>query len=89
MTISFGPQQPPDDPRIFNRRQVNGTYRPLSDFFDAAVERVVDNEIRLILEDRQDEIVRRLQTELFPGHVDRDELYRELSEIEIELEKLS
>ena len=24
----------PDDPRIFNRKQADGTYRPLSEFFD-------------------------------------------------------
>ena len=24
----------PNDPRIFNRKQADGTYRPLSDFFD-------------------------------------------------------
>lgn len=29
-----GPQEPPQDPRIFNRRQTDGTYRPLSEFFD-------------------------------------------------------
>ncbi len=33
----FGPQEPPDDPRIYNRRREDGTYPPLSSFFDAAV----------------------------------------------------
>jgi hypothetical protein len=30
----FGPQEPPQDYRIFNRRQPDGTFRPLSEFFD-------------------------------------------------------
>jgi len=30
----FGPQEPPQDYRIFNKRQADGTYRPLSEFFD-------------------------------------------------------
>ena len=29
-----GPQEPPQDPRIFNRRQADGNFRPLSGFFD-------------------------------------------------------
>jgi hypothetical protein len=32
--IPFGPQEPPDDPRIFNRKQADGSYRPLAEFFD-------------------------------------------------------
>ncbi len=31
--MSVGPQEPPQDFRIFNRRQPDGTYRPLADFF--------------------------------------------------------
>jgi len=31
---NFGPQEPPQDPRIFNRK-VNGAYRPLAGFFNA------------------------------------------------------
>ncbi len=31
--MSIGPQEPPQDFRIFNRRQPDGTYRPLADFF--------------------------------------------------------
>ncbi len=34
---TFGPQEPPQDYRIFNRKQADGTYRPLSEFFDSAV----------------------------------------------------
>jgi hypothetical protein len=30
----FGPLEPPDDYRIFNRRQPDGTFRPLADFFN-------------------------------------------------------
>lgn len=30
----YGPQEPPQGVRIFNRRQPDGTYRPLSEFFD-------------------------------------------------------
>jgi hypothetical protein len=30
----FGPQEPPDDPRIFNRKQADGSYRPLAEFFN-------------------------------------------------------
>jgi hypothetical protein len=30
------PFEPPNDPRIFNRRQPDGTYRPLSHFFEGA-----------------------------------------------------
>jgi rRNA maturation protein Nop10 len=33
----LGPQEPPDDPCIFNRKQADGTYPPLSKFFDDAV----------------------------------------------------
>ena len=29
----IGPQEPPQDYRIFNRRQADGTFRPLSEFF--------------------------------------------------------
>lgn len=29
-----GPQEPPDDPRIFNRRQADGTFRPIKEFFE-------------------------------------------------------
>jgi hypothetical protein len=32
--LSFGPQEPPDDPRIFNRKQADGSYRPLAEFFN-------------------------------------------------------
>lgn len=31
---NFGLQEPPDDPRIFNRKQKDGTYRPISEFFE-------------------------------------------------------
>jgi len=30
----LGPQEPPQDYRIFNRRQADGIFRPLSEFFD-------------------------------------------------------
>ena len=30
----LGPQEPPSDYRIFNKRQPNGTYKPLSVYFD-------------------------------------------------------
>lgn len=33
--IVLGPQEPPSDPMIFNRRQPDGTFRPLAEFFDA------------------------------------------------------
>jgi hypothetical protein len=33
--VALGPQEPPDDPMTFNRRQADGTFRPLSKFFDA------------------------------------------------------
>ena len=29
----LGPQEPPQDPRIFNRRQPDGSFRPVSEFF--------------------------------------------------------
>ena len=32
--FEFGAEEPPDDPRIFNRKQEDGTYRPLSEYFD-------------------------------------------------------
>ena len=32
----FGVQEPPNDPRIFNRIQADGTYRPLSEFFEVS-----------------------------------------------------
>ena len=32
--LSSGPQEPPQDPRIFNRRQADGTFRPLDKFFE-------------------------------------------------------
>lgn len=32
----FGLCEPPQDYRIFNRRQPDGTFRPLSEFFDKA-----------------------------------------------------
>lgn len=31
---ALGVQKPPQDYRIFNRKQKDGTYRPLKDFFD-------------------------------------------------------
>ena len=30
---ALGPQEPPQDIRIFNRRQADGSFRPLTDFF--------------------------------------------------------
>lgn len=30
----LGVQEPPDDPRIYNRKREDGTYPPLSGFFD-------------------------------------------------------
>ncbi len=30
----IGVQEPPDDPRIFNRGQKDGTHRPISEFFE-------------------------------------------------------
>ena len=30
----IGFQEPPNDPRIFNRRQPDGTFRPISEFFE-------------------------------------------------------
>jgi hypothetical protein len=33
----FGPIEPPNDPRIFNHRRPDGTFPPLSEFFDKAI----------------------------------------------------
>ncbi len=33
--MGYVPVEPPDDYRIFNRRQPDGTFRPLSSFFDS------------------------------------------------------
>lgn len=33
-TETLGPQEPPNDPRIYNRRMPNGMFRPLSGFFE-------------------------------------------------------
>lgn len=33
----FGPLEPPNDYRIFNRRRPDGSFPPLSEFFDKAV----------------------------------------------------
>lgn len=33
----LGPQEPPDDPRIFNRRQPDGSFRLMSEFFEPTV----------------------------------------------------
>ena len=30
---TLGPQEPPDNPMIFNRRQPDGSFRPIVDFF--------------------------------------------------------
>ncbi len=30
----FGPAEPPQDPMIYNRRQPDGTHKPLSGFFN-------------------------------------------------------
>ena len=35
-TFTLGPQEPPEDYRIFNRRLPDGTRRPVSEFFDRA-----------------------------------------------------
>ena len=35
----LGPQEPPDDPHIFNRRQPDGTFRPISEFFEPEKQR--------------------------------------------------
>lgn len=35
----LGVQDPPDDPRIYNRKREDGSYPPLSGFFDAAKRR--------------------------------------------------
>lgn len=34
MADNLGPQEPPDDPTIFNRRMPDGSFRSLSEFFD-------------------------------------------------------
>ena len=39
-TPHTGAQEPPDDPRIFNREQKDGTYRPISEFFEPPDEEV-------------------------------------------------
>lgn len=35
---ALGPQEPPNNSMIFNRKQPDGTYRPVSEFFDKAIE---------------------------------------------------
>jgi len=30
----LGPQEPPNDPMVYNRRQADGTFRPLTDFWE-------------------------------------------------------
>lgn len=37
--MKFGPQEPPNDYRIWNRRQPDGTLRQIKDFFLEAVEK--------------------------------------------------
>lgn len=44
MTITFGPQEPPQDYRIWNTRQPDGTFKPLSQFFDEAVRKADEAE---------------------------------------------
>ena len=44
-TPKLGPQEPPEDHRIFNRRLPNGTRRPVSEFFDRAVSSIMDTKI--------------------------------------------
>ncbi len=34
---AIGTQEPPQDYRIFNRRQKDGTFRPLAEFFERKV----------------------------------------------------
>lgn len=36
----LGPQEPPDDPRIFNRRQPDGSFKPMAEFFAVEMESV-------------------------------------------------
>ena len=38
----MGPLDPPDDYRIYNRKQADGTYPPLSKFFDGATEQPIN-----------------------------------------------
>ena len=33
-SIAYGPQEPPQDYRIYNRRMPDGSFRPLAGFFD-------------------------------------------------------
>jgi hypothetical protein len=68
----LGPQEPP---------QNDGTFPPLSEFFEAPVIRA--------LKSRQDQIINSLSSRMFAGAADSSQLYEELSEIEIELERLS
>jgi len=44
----IGAQEPPDDPRIFNRKQKDGTHRPISEFFEPP-EKGVETTAKLIL----------------------------------------
>lgn len=37
--MKFGPQEPPNDYRIWNRKQPDGTVRPIKDFFFEAIEK--------------------------------------------------
>lgn len=33
VSLALGPQEPPDNPMIFNRRQPDGSYRDIKEFF--------------------------------------------------------
>ena len=75
----IGPQEPPNNPVIFNRRRPDGTFPPLSEFFDGAVIRNLNS--------RRDQIIGRLATTI-PGTEDAKTLCHELAEIDIELERV-
>lgn len=78
--MKYGPQEPPKDDRIFNQRHEDGTFPPLTDFFDGAA--------RKVLESRRKQIIVTFETTLFSNAEQAAELISELAEIETALGKL-
>jgi len=69
----IGPQEPPNDYRIFNCRRADGSFPPLSEFFETAVQKAdahksMTTKLAFICNEVPEEIVRHAQVMIVTGN---------------------
>jgi hypothetical protein len=67
----MGPLEPPDDYRIYNRKQADGTYPPLSKFFDDAVAKADAGKQEADLEPLSQDIPEQWRNDVLSGEIYR------------------